>query len=167
MDTFIEKFGFILYYVVISSVFLIYYSSKYKINISNLGLIKKRFDIINRGKKFWLVVLIAIILLMSLPSILFPATFEYDWIRIVSQVILIAIILFRYMIVAIYFGDYGMYLFDDLIYWDNVNKYTLEEHKDYIRLVFYLNDNRTKRIDFPLYLKKDIEMIIHENLKLI
>lgn len=160
MDNFFEKFGFILYYVVVTFFFLIYYSSKYNINLSRIGNIAERFDIANRGRKFWVVLIVAIIFLMSIPSIVFSSNFQYDWVRIVSQIILIAIIMYRYVIVGIFFGDLGMYLFDDVIYWENVKSYSIIENKNNIRLSFEFNDNKIKVIDFPFYLKSNIENIL-------
>lgn len=160
MDLFFEKFGFIIYYIAITFFFLIYYSSKYNINLSRIGNISDRFDIANRGRKFWLVLIAAIILLMSIPSIIFSSDFEYDWVRIVSQIILIAIIMYRYVVVGIFFGDLGMYLFDDIIFWEHVKSYSLEESKNNIRLSFEFKDHKSKIIDFPIYLKANLKNIL-------
>ena len=101
MEHFFEKFGFVLYYTVVTSLFLLYYSSKYNINLSRIGKITDRFDIANKGKKFWLVEIIAIILLMSIPSMFFSSRFEYDWVRVTSQVILICIIIYILLLLFI------------------------------------------------------------------
>ena len=160
MDSFLEKFGFILYYIVVTFFFLIYYSSKYNINLSRIGNISDRFDIANRGRKFWVILILAIILLMSIPSIIFSTTFEYDWVRIISQIILIAIIMYRYVVVGIFFGDLGMYLFDEIIFWENLTSYELKDRKNNVVLELKFKDNKSKIIDFPAYLKNNIDEIL-------
>lgn len=160
MENFLEKFGFIVYYLVVTFFFLIYYSSKYNINLSRIGNISDRFDIANRGRKFWIILIVAIIFLMSIPSLIFSTTFEYDWVRIISQIILIAIIMYRYVVVGIFFGDLGMYLFDDIIFWENVSAYELLDRKNNVLLILKDKDNIIKTIDFPAYLKPNIDSIL-------
>ncbi len=159
MSPFFEKFGFILYYIIVTFFFWTYYSSKYNINLSRIGNINNRFDIPNKGRKFWFVVLVAIVLLMSIPSLIFTSSFNYDWVRIVSQVILISMILYRYAFIGVFFGDQGFYLFDDIIFWDNVKSFSWLRNSTSVLLIINLKSGKTKKINFPKFLETNVDDI--------
>ena len=71
---------------------------------------------------------------------------------------------YLYTIVAIHFGDVGMYMFDDIIYWENVKSYELVERKNSIQLIMELKDKKNKVIDFPKFIEKSLTEILKKNI---
>lgn len=165
MNLFWEKFGFVIYYLFVTFIFLYYYSSKYNINLSRIGKIIIRFDITNKGKKIWVILLLAVIFLMSLPSLLFEITFEYDWVRILSQIILISIILYRYTFIGLFFGSIGFYQFDDLVIWSEIKNYNFIPQKKSLKVEITLKNDKFKIFSFPIYLREQIETFFERYIK--
>ena len=166
MENFIDKFGLIIYYIIMTFGFVSYYSFKYHINLSRIGVIGVRYDIPNRGKKFWIILVAAIIFMITVPTALFGKSWSYDWIRIISQIILVSMILYRYMVVGIFLGDLAVYLFDDIIYWTNISEYKWHFNKNTATLELISKDNKIKKIGFPSYLQNEIDTQIKKYLKI-